>query len=392
VRIEKLIGPKLSGLASPQLLWGGLGLLLAAAFAALSIGRPANVYVPPPPLKVVVATPVVQSVTPTLDVNGTVVAVNAVDLVARVPGFLQDITYQDGSFVHAGDPLFTIEPLPYQVKLQQAQAAEAAIAAQAKNASIEYGRQSQLGRSNIASQKTVDQALSARDSTAADLDQARARTQLAAINLTYTRVAAPFDGIVTAHLHSVGELVGTTPTVLAKIVQLNPIHVTFNLGEPDVQRIRADLSRRGLTADDLGQIKVEVGLPSETGTPHQGVIDYIAPQVDASTGSLQLRGLFQNSDRSLLPGLLVRVRVPAGVPADALLVPTTSVSTDQAGQYLLVVNEANIVEQRRITTASVVGSLVVVASGLQRSDRVVVGGIQRAVPGDKVDPQPAAPA
>jgi RND family efflux transporter MFP subunit len=380
---------KLAVRAPEPLIWGAVGMVCIAAVVALSLRRPANRYVPPPPLKVTVAAPALQKVTPYLDVAGTTVAVNAVDLVARVPGTLKEISYKDGTPVHAGDNLFTIEPQPYQVKLQQAQAAEAAAAALSKNAAVDYGRQSQLGRSNVVAQATVDTSLSKRDASAANLEEAHANTQLAAINYTYTRIAAPFDGIVTVHRKSVGELVGLEPTVLATIVQPDPINVTFDVRDQDVQRIRADLSRRGLTMADLGKIPLAVGLPSETGYPHQGVVDYIAPMVNAASGTLALRGVFGNADRSLLPGSLVRVRVAEDDPVESLMVPPSAMASDQAGAYLLVVNADNVVDVRRVTAGGVVGGMVVIESGLQRTDRVVVGGLQRAVPGEKVDPQPS---
>jgi RND family efflux transporter MFP subunit len=383
---------KLAGRAPEPLIWGAVGVVCIVALVALSLRRPTNRYVPPPPPSVTVARPVVQKITPYLDVAGTTVAVNAVDLVARVPGTLKEISYKDGSLVHAGDNLFTIEPQPYQVKLQQAQAAEAAAAALSKNAATDYGRQSQLGRSNVVAQATVDTSLSKRDSLAANLDEARANTQLAAINYTYTRIAAPFDGIVTAHLKSVGELVGVAPTVLATIVQPSPINVTFNVNEADLQRIRADLFRHGLTMADLGKIPLAVGLPGESGYSYQGVVDYVAPMVSAATGTLEMRGVLANADRSLLPGSAVRVRVAEDEPMEQLLLPESALCADQAGQYLLVVTPDDVVDVRRVVAGGTIGAMAVIESGVQRDDRVVVGGLLGAVPGEKIDPRPSPPA
>ncbi len=365
-----------------------LALLVAMALPARAKD---NAYVPPPPPRVGVAHPLRQEVTPYLETTGSLSAYNQVDLVARVQGFLQEIDYKDGATVKRGDTLFVIEPAPFQAKLQQAQASLAATQAQLTQSSAEYERQASLGRSDFASRSAVAQALAKRDSDQADLKNQQAGVALAGINLTYTRVTAPFDGIVTAHLASVGDLVDvSSPTKLASIVQLDPIYATFNVSEQDVQRIRANLARRGLTAADLGKVPVEIGLMTEEGYPHAGTLDYAAPQVDSSSGTLMARGIFPNANHVLLPGFFVRVRVPmAQQRQDALLVPNQALGTDQTGRYLLVLNHDDVVEQRTVQTGQLVGSLRVIEAGLKPDDRVVVSGIQRAIPGDKVAPQPS---
>jgi RND family efflux transporter MFP subunit len=355
--------------------------------------KPANRYAAPPPPKVAVARPAARKITRYLEATGSTSAVSSVDLVARVAGFVQEISYKDGATVHKGDTLFTIEPLPYMAKLQQAQAVEAADEAQLRQTDAEYKRQAQLGRSDFSSQSTVEQALAARDTARANLAQAQASTQTAGITYTYTRVTAPMDGVATAHLVSVGELVGAAETTkLATVVQLDPIYVTFNVGEQDVLRIRADLARRGLTAADLHRVPVEIGLQTETGYPHAGVLDYAAPSIDPSTGTLQVRGIFENAARVLLPGYFVRVRVPVQRDVDALLVPGGALGSDQGGRYVLVVEPDNTVQQRHVRIGPAIDDMQVIESGLKPDDRVVVAGVQRAVPGEKVDPQQATAA
>jgi len=202
-------------------------------------------------------------------------------------------------------------------------------------------------------------------------------------------VTAPFDGVVTAHQVSVGALVGANaPTTLATIVQIDPSYVSFTISEQDVLRIRASLKQAGLDEKHLDKVPVEIGLMNETGYPHAGHLDYATPMVDPSTGTLTLRGLLPNPDRVLLPGFFVRVRVPLpSQKTEALLVPDTALGTDQAGRYLLVVDKNDVVQQRTVSTGARVGSLRVIATGLQPDDRVVVSGLQRAVPGEKVAPQ-----
>ncbi|WLA48963.1 MULTISPECIES: efflux RND transporter periplasmic adaptor subunit [Bradyrhizobium] len=358
-----------------------------SAFVSLSACEQ-NSFVAPPPPKVEVAPPVQRAITRYLDATGNTAPIQTVDLVARVQGFLQTINYQDGSFVKAGTTLFTIEPETYKLKLEQAQAAEVGAQATLKQAELDFKRQTDLVQRQAVSQATLDTSTSTRDNAQASLQQAQVNTKIAAVNYGYTNVAAPFDGIVSNHLVSVGELVGVaSPTQLATIVQLNPIYVNFNVNEQDVQRVRDEARRRGLTVNELRQLPVEVGLQTETGFPHKGKLDYISPTLNQSTGTLAVRGVFANPDRTLLPGFYVRVRVPFEKQDNALLVPDVAIGSDQAGRYVLVVNAENVVEQRKVTTGPLDEGLRVIESGLKGDDRVVTAGLLRAIPGQKVDPQ-----
>ena len=243
-------------------------------------------------------------------------------------------------FVKQGTQLFTIEPETYKLKLEQAQAAEAGAQASLKQAEADFKRQVDLVQRQAVSQATLDTSTSTRDNAQASLQQAQANTRLAEVNYGYTKVSAPFDGIVSAHLVSIGELVGvSSPTQLATIVALDPIWVNFTVNEQDVLRIRAEAVRRGLTVADLRQLPIQVGLQTETGYPHEGHLDYVSPTLNSSTGTLAVRGLLPNDKRVLLPGYFVRVRVPFDQDKNALLVPDTALGSDQGGRYLLVVNK-----------------------------------------------------
>jgi RND family efflux transporter MFP subunit len=356
-----------------------------------------NSFVPPPPPKVEVALPVQRPITRFLEATGNTAPIKSVDLVARVQGFLQSINYQDGTFVKEGVTLFTIEPETYKLKLEQAQAAEAGSQASLKQAEADFKRQSDLVQRQAVSQATLDTSTSSRDNAQANLQQAQVNTRIAEVNYGYTNVTAPFDGIVSAHLVSVGELVGAaSPTQLATIVQLDPIYVNFNVNEQDVLRVREEARRRGLTPSELRQLPVEVGLQTENGYPHKGKLDYLSPTINQSTGTLAVRGLLPNPDRVLLPGFYVRVRVPFDQQQNALLVPDVALGSDQAGRYVLVVNGEGVVEQRKVQTGPLEGDLRVIETGLKPDDRVVTSGLLRAIPGQKVDPQlqkiEAAPA
>jgi len=366
-----------------------LARLAAAGLALVALaGCEQNTYAPPPPPKVDVALPVQHPITRYLEATGNTAAVKQVDLVARVSGFLQSIDYTDGAFVKEGTTLFTIEPETYKLKLDQAKAAEAGAQASLKQAELDFQRQSDLVARQAVSQATLDTSTSNRDNARANLQQAQANTRIAEVNYGYTKVTAPFDGFVSAHLVSVGELVGvSSPTQLATIVAQDPIWVNFNVNEQDVLRFRAEARRKGLTAADLKKTPVEVGLQTDVGYPHVGNLDYVAPTLNQSTGTLAVRGVIPNADRTLLPGYFVRVRVPVDTEDNALLVPDTALGSDQSGRYVLVVNKDNVVEQRQVMIGPVDNGLHVIDSGLKPDDRVVIAGLLRSIPGQKVDPQ-----
>src|SRR3984893_1366333 len=367
---------------------GPLSPALAAAFVVLvsACGRD-NSYVAPPPPQVRVALPVQQEVTRYVEASGTTAAVNSANLVARVPGFLQAIEYRDGDDVKQGTTLFIIEPEPYKLKLEQAQAGEAAAQATLKQTEAEYDRQVDLANRQIASKSTLENATANRDSARAKLKQAQVDTEQAAINLGYTEVKAPFDGIVTARQVSLGELVGANgPTQLATIVATDPIYVNFNVGEQEVLRMREEIKRQGLSPQDLKKIPVEVGLQSEEGYPHKGTLDYAAPSVSQATGTLAVRAILSNPNRTLLPGYFVRVRVPYERQS-ALLVPEVALGSDQSGRYVLTIGKDKVVEQAKGTIGPTIGDLRVIETGLKPDDQVVIDGILRAIPGTKVNPE-----
>ena len=371
---------------------GGRGWTAAAALvalAALAACEQKNTYVAPPPPKVTVAKPVQRSVTLYLQTTGNAAAVNTADLVARVSGFVQSIDYKDGDMVKKGKLLFTIEPEPYDLKLNQSKAAQDGAQATLVKAKAEYQRQSDLAKTGTNTQVSLDNAIAARDSAEADLSQAKVNTRLAAINVDYAHVSAPFDGIVTARKVSIGDYVGgsATPTELATIVQLDPIYVNFNISEEDVLHIRAEIRRLGLTTKELKRVPVEIGLQTEQGYPHKGTLDYASPTVDASTGTLAARAILKNAKQVVLPGMFVRVRVPTGKLDKALLVPETALGSDQGGRYLLIVGKDDVVEQRNVQVGASEGTMRVIEKGLRPDDRVIIAGLQRAVAGQKVTPQ-----
>ena len=365
-------------------------ILLPLLAASLAGCKPENKFQPPPPPEISVALPLQQNVTPYEELTGNTVAFATVDLVARVEGFLTSQNYVDGSVMKKGDTLFVIEQTMYKAQVKEAEAQLDGAKAQLLNAEAEFTRQETLLRQNVTAQNTYDQAKAKRDSARASVENNEGNLTVAQTNLGYTTVPAPFDGIVSKHLVSVGELVGNgKATKLATIVQLDPIYVEFNVSEQDVLKIRQNLANRRLTVEELGKIPLDIGLMNEEGYPHTGFMNYVAPEIDAQTGTILVRGLFKNPDRALIPGFFTRIRVPLGLGSTSvLLIPNRVIAEDQAGKYALVVNKDNVVEQKRIKTGQLlVGGLRVITEGLAADDRVVLTTNGQAVPGGKVVPK-----
>ena len=343
---------------------------------------------PSPPIPVV--TPRVQSVSSFVDVTGNAASVNAVKLIARVEGYLEQLHYQDGQFVKKGDLLFTIQQDQYKDQLQQSQAQVLAAQAALVYAKTEVVRYTALLKKDAATQIEVDKWVYQRAAADAQLLGAQASVALAKLNLGYTEVRAPFDGIVGKHLIDPGNLVGGAgqQSALAEITRLDPIYVVANLSEQDVLKVRQNLGQHRLTLADLHKVPVDVALSDETGFPHQGTIEYVAPAIDPATGTLLVRGILSNPNYTLLPGFFVKMRLPMGrVDRSALLVPDRALQEDQGGRYLLIVNKDSVVEQRYVQLGQLDGALRVITSGLKPDDRVVVGELWRASPGTKVTPQ-----
>ena len=341
-------------------------------------------------LPIPVVTPRTQSVSNYVEITGNAASVNAVKLIARVEGYLDKIHYEDGQFVSKGDLLFTIQQDQYKDQLQQAQAQLLTAQASLTYAKTELVRYSKLVKQDAATQTEVDHWTFEKASAEASLLSAQAQVALAKLNLSYTEVRAPFDGIVGKHLIDPGNLVGGggQQAALAEITQLDPIYVVANLSEQQVLQIRQNLGQHRLTFADLRKVPVDVALSDQTGFPLQGTIEYVAPALDPATGTLLVRGILANPDRTLLPGFFVKMRLPmAKVDRNALLVPDRSLQEDQGGRYLLIVNKDDVVEQRYVQLGQLDGALRVITSGLKPDDRVVVGDLWRATPGTKVTPQ-----
>jgi RND family efflux transporter MFP subunit len=362
--------------------------LLAATAAYAAPAHAQNAQAAPPTIPV--ALPKVRTVADTLEVVGNAQAVNQVDLVARVPGYLEQIKFQDGQIVKKDDLLFVIQQDQYKAQLQQAQGQLQAAEVARDHAKLETKRYTALLKQAATSQVEVDHWVYEEKTAEANILSAQGQVQVAQLNLDYTEVRGPFDGQMGRHLIDVGNMVGASAqtAVLAQITQLDPIYVVANISSQQALEIRANLDQRRLSLAELHKVPVEVGLSDETGFPHKGTVEYVAPQIDPTTGTLYVRGILANPNRTFLPGIFVRLRLPMGkVTKSALLAPQIALQEDQGGRYLLVVNSNNVIEKRYVQLGQIVGSMQEITSGLDRDDRIVVGELWRASPGMTVTPK-----
>ena len=373
-----------------------LAVLLAAGL--LSACEEENVYVPPPPPAVSVAQPLQQTVTEYLEFTGTTVAVESVEVRARVAGILKSMHFKPGTRIEQGDLLFVIDPKEYQADLNAAQAELDSARALLKQADIELERAQVLFAKDAVAEVMVVEWRTERNVRRAAVKEAQARVERTELNLGYTQVTAPIDGRVARNMVDPGNLVGEgEATLLTTIKDYDPMFVYFDLNERDLLRVmeiyRARAQERGFdprsdTTRDV-DLRLYLGLSNEEGYPHEGVVDFAESGVDAGTGTLQVRGVFANEEMPpvLVPGLFTRVRMPIQERPDALLVSERAIGADQEGRYLLVVNDDKEVEKRPIRIGQLVDGLHVIEDGLDAGEWVIVNGLQRARQGATVAPE-----
>jgi membrane fusion protein (multidrug efflux system) len=334
---------------------------------------------PPPAVSVM---PVVnRQVTETGDFVGRVVPINKVDIVARVTGFIGQRNFTEGQMVKTGDLLFRIEPDTYKAAVDQQEANVAKAKATEVNANLQLKRSQELVKNQNVPQSTVDQNLATEQAAQADILQAQALLEQAKINLSYTDIYAPIDGRIGIANFTIGNLVSPSTGTLATIVSQDPIYVIFQASEADIIAYR---KRVADSPDKDPHVTVHIRLPDGTIYNQPGVTNFLDVQVQADTDTVAVRAQLPNPNGELIPGGIVGVVVERGKPRYTLLVPQSAVLLDQAGHYVMVVDNNKKVEQRRITTGPDHGKDVEVANGLKEGELVIVDGIQKVHPGQVV--------
>ncbi len=344
-----------------------------------------------PPL-VTVSNPLQRDIVEWDEYTGQFAAVDYVEIRARVSGYLTEIHFADGEIVKKGDLLFVIDPRPFEIARDSAEAQIAQAQARLDLANSQLQRTSELRRSDFAPQSTLDERRAETRSATAALETARAALRSAELDLEFSHITAPVSGRVSQHLVSIGNLVsgGATgiPTLLTTIVSLDPIHFFFDMSEADFlayQRAVAS-GRLGSTRDS--SLIAEVRLADETAWKRQGILDFVDNSVDRSAGTIRARAVFANPDFFITSGQFGRLRLPGSERYEAILIPDSALVTDQSRKIVMTVKDDGTVEPRVVRPGPIVDGLRVIRDGLGPKDIIIINGLVRARPGAKVTPQP----
>lgn len=370
--------------------------LAAAALAVLVAGCSGGeqAQAPPPP-EVVVATARLGVVPDRREYVGNVRSANRIEVRARVRGYLLAQRFTDGQRIAEGDVLFEIDPSTYLAALGEAKGELAHANAAATRARRDFTRAQELFDAKVVSVSVLDQRRAERDSALADVEAAAAAVHTAELSVSYCTVRAPIAGRIGRALVDVGNLVGESgqDTVLAEIVQIDPIHVYFAPTELERLEVQRGAREGRIPSERTGTIPIRIRLGDGTPYPHEGVVDYVDPTVEPTRGTITVRALVPNPDGVLKPGEFVRVIAVFPDIHDAVLVPQRAVLDQQAGQYVLVVKDDDTVEQRSVQIGGVHDGMQQIREGLAAGERVIADGVQKVRPGERVTSKPlAAPA
>ncbi len=347
------------------------------------------------PSQIVQATPVsvatvVQSDVATWnDFSGRLEAVERVDIRSRVAGTVQGVHFREGALVKAGDLLLTIDPAPYQADVDRADAQVFAAQSRLANAKSNYERSKNLLEDHAISQREYDDSLNAQSEADANLRSAKAQLQTAQLSLGYTQVRAPVSGRVGKLEITTGNLVAAGPgaPVLTTLVSVSPIYASFDADEEVVTRALSELPAGASARAEIEKIPVQMGTVADAATPIAGHLQLVDNQVDARSGTVRVRAVFDNADGALMPGQFAHLRMGTVMAEPALLISERAVGTDQNKKFVMVVGADDKANYREVTLGANVNGLRIVTSGLKANERVVVNGLQRVRPGALVAPQ-----
>lgn len=370
---------------------------LAASLAALSLvgcDRPPPPALPPPAPQVSVDAPVKKPVSDYDEFVGRFIAVDFVEIRARVSGYLQEIDFKDGQIVNKGDPLFKIDPRPYQIAVDQARGALNEAKARQAFAKTDLERGKDLVRGSTITQQTFDQRVQTNRSAEAATTAQEAAVRQAELDVEYTDLRAPISGRIGDRRVSVGNLVtggaGGATTLLATIASIDPIRLEFTVDEGAYLRYLQVSNATGAASDRGLRLPVRLKLLDETSYSHEGRIDFVDNVIDRNTGTIRMRATVDNPDGKLTPGMFARVKVQASPATEKLLVPDAAVGTEQARKFVYVVDKDDVARIKYVTLGQIVDGLRVIESGLADADRVVTDGLMRVKAGAKVAPQVAS--
>ncbi|MFI4912022.1 MAG: efflux RND transporter periplasmic adaptor subunit [Sedimentisphaeraceae bacterium JB056] len=348
---------------------------------------PAQPFQMPAPA-VTVDKPIIKTVDQYYDFTGNVEAVSTVEIRARIEGLIEDINFTDGSFIEKDQLLFTIESDQYEAKVNEANAKVLSAKAELESAQADLERVEKAVKSNAVSLEEVSRRKAQKNIAQANLEEAQAALENAKIELNYTKIYSPISGRISKRLIDKGNLVGAGEyTLLTTVVSIDPVYVTFEMSENV-------LAEYLLTNNNVKKCNPEsnifVAAPAENKYTHKGVVDYIDNRVNRQTGTIELRATVENNDHILYPGMFTRVRMPGKSIKDAVLVEESAIGTNLGGKYILVVDKDNIVSTRYVEPGLSYENLKVINSGLEREEKYVTRGLQKARPGKPITPMPPA--
>lgn len=361
----------------------GLGLL-GCNKAAPMAGPP---QMPPP--EVEFCTPSYREVTDREDFTGQTEAVKTVEIRARVTGYLKAVHFRHGGEVKQGDLLFEIDPPYYQAEADRAGGVVAEAEAREMRMNQDYERAKKLHGNGVITKEQFDLAAGDLAQAAGTLRAARAALKIAEVNLGYCKVKSPIDGRMSRSYLDPGNLVKSDDMILSRVVSQNPMWVYFDLDERTMLRLRRLAQKGEINTVETAKLPVFMALADEQTYGHQGQLDFEDNRLDPSTGTLRVRGVFDNKDRLLAAGMFVRVRLPIGEPHKALLVPEQALGTDQGQKFIYVIKGDDEIEYRVVQVGKLHDRQREIIQGLSADERVVVTGLQRVRPGIKVKPLPA---